>query len=231
MTVRAEIQSLSPSALIEVFEIDATAQGAPAVLYYHNGTNELKASVVWQGKTYIPLPIEATGFEWSGKGQLPRPKIKVCNVDGLFGAEAAAYADLLGAKFTRRRTHAKFLDAVNFTAGNPNADPTQSHPDEIWFFDRKSGENDVYLEFELSTPFDVAGVMLPGRQFVQNVCPWVYRGSECGYTGGAVAMDDDTLTTNLALDRCGKRIPSCKLRHGTYAVLPYGGFPGAGRVM
>jgi hypothetical protein len=35
------------------------------------------------------------------------------------------------------------------------------------------------------------GVMLPRRQVIANVCQWVYRGGECGYTGPPVADADD----------------------------------------
>lgn len=72
--------------------------------------------------------------------------------------------------------------------------------------------------------------MLPRRQCVQNVCPWQYRSAECGYTGGAVADKNDQATTDVAQDRCGKRLTSCRLRFGAFAELPFGGFPGCGLV-
>lgn len=229
MSIRTDIQSLAASAIIELFEMDATLLGATSKLYFHAGTNTLAASVVWQGDSYAAMPIEATGFEWSGKGQLPRPKLRVANVDGLFGALAAQYSGLLGAKITRRKTLAKFLDAVNFTGGiNPTADPTQSLPDEVYFVDRKASENAVYLEFELASAFDLPGVTLPRRQFIANTCAWRYRSAECGYAGVAMYDKNDVLTPVSANDACAKRLNSCKLRFGTFAVLPYGGFPGAG---
>lgn len=226
MTIRADIQSLAASAIVELFELDATILGAPSVLHFHAGTNELRQPIVWQGISYAPLPIEATGFEWSGKGQLPRPKIKLANADGLFGALVNQYLGLLGAKITRHKTLAKFLDAVNFSGGvNPTADPTQSLPDEIYFIDRKAVENPVYIEFELASAFDLPGVTLPRRQFVANTCAWRYRGAECGYAGAASYDMNDA---PAAIDACGKRLSSCKLRFGAYAVLPFGGFPGSG---
>ena len=231
MTLRADIQSLAPSGVIELFQLDATALGAPAVLYFCANMSQNAGAIVWQTQTYTPLPIEATGFEWSGKGQLPRPVVKVANVDGSFGALAAQYAGLLGAKVTRKKTLTKFLDAANFVGGvNATADPTQYFPDEVWIVDRKSAENNIFLEFELASNFDLPGVLLPARQFIQNVCSWRYRGAECGYTGTNYFTSADASTGSLALDSCGKRLISCKLRNGTYAVLPYGGFPGVGRV-
>lgn len=113
---------------------------------------------------------------------------------------------------------------------NPTADPNQYLSRDVWVVDRKSSENRVVIEFELAAPIDVAGVMLPRRQVVANVCAWRYRSAECGYAGGPVADRDDNPTTNPALDACGKRLASCKLRFGQTGVLPFGGFPGTRRI-
>ena len=229
MTIRADIQSLAASAIVELFELDLTPLGVAEKLYFHAGTNALGGAVVWQGVSYLAMPIEANGFEWSGKGVMPRPKMRVANVDGMFGALAAQYAGLLGAKLTRRKTLAKFLDAINFPGGvNATADAAQSYPDEVYFIDRKAAENAVFLEFELASALDLPGVMLPRRQFISNTCAWRYRSSECGYVGAAMYDSADTPTTIPAQDACGKRLTSCKKRFGTYATLPFGGFPGSG---
>lgn len=64
---------------------------------------------------------------------------------------------------------------------------------------------------------------------MSNVCPWAYRGPECGYTGGPVADVNDEATSNPALDDCSKRVSGCRLRFGSDpAGLPYGGFAAAG---
>lgn len=226
MKVRADIQSFAPGAIVELYELDTTVVGGTDVLRFTpHGPNELGGDIVWGGRTYVRLPIEASGFARSGQGALPRPKLAMANVTGLVGAVADS---LIGAKLTRTRTFVKYLDAINFASGNPSADPNQWIDREIWFVDRKSVENKVVVEFELAAAFDLAGVMLPRRQIVQNVCAWRYRSAECGYTGGPVADINDRPTTDPARDQCGKRLASCKLRFGQYAELPFGGFPAAG---
>jgi len=65
---------------------------------------------------------------------------------------------------------------------------------------------------------------------VQNICPWRYRSSECGYTGTAYFNANDQSVTTLEQDVCGKRLSSCKLRFGEFAELPYGGFPASGLI-
>lgn len=228
MTIQADLQQLAPNSIVELFELDCTTLGG-TVLRFHNGKNALGSDVVWNGNTYSAFPIEASGFEFRGKGQLPRPTLRVANVTGLLGALVRSYQDLVGAKLTRRRTLVKYLDAVNFPGGtNPSADPSAALPDDVYFIDRKATENKVLIEFELAAAFDVTGVQLPRRVVVQNICSWRYRGAECGYTGATYLDTNDQPVGTLEQDVCGKRLSSCKARFGQFAELPFGGFPAAG---
>lgn len=240
MTIQTEIQSLSPSALIELFVLDTSHLPDGGLMHFHAATNELQQPVVWQGQTYTPLPVEADGFDLSSQGTLPRPKLRVANINGMFSGEVMKYDDLVGCKVTRKRTFVRFLDAVNFTAGNPSADPYQHFPDDVWYVERKNEENRYLIEFELSSAFDLQGVMLPKRQVLQNACPWRYRGTECGY--GGTPFDKNNEPCAPQQDFCNKTLESCEKRFlawrglsgiGIFKVtpiLPYGGFPGAVRV-
>lgn len=227
MTLKSDIQSLTPGTLVDMWVLDATAQGG-SLMRFHTGINEMGNDIVWQGNTYTRFPITVSGFERNSKGTIPRPKAQIANVTGLVGALVHGLNDLIGATVIRKRTFLKYLDAVNFAAGNPSADPAAEFPDETYFINRKTAENKVFIEFELAAAWDVQGVLLPRRQVIANVCTWGYRSAECGYAGGAVADATDTPTANPALDACGKRIASCKLRFGANNQLPFGGFPGAG---
>lgn len=228
MTIKQDLNTTGAKQLVELFELDCTTLGG-SLLRFHNGKNALSNDVVWQGNTYNAFPIEATGFEFSGRGTLPRPTLRVANVTGLLGVLVRNYQDLIGAKLTRKRTLMQYLDAVNFTGGvNPSADPTAALPDDVYFIDRKVVENKVLVEFELAASFDVAGVQLPRRYIVQNVCVWTYRGGDCSYTGTAYFDANDQPVATLAQDVCGKRLSSCKARFGQYAELPAGLFPAAG---
>ena len=228
--IETDVQKLNPGAMVDLFELDTTELGGD-ILRWHNGVNQLGNDVIWNGEIYARFPIEATGFEKSSKGALPKPKVKVANVSGLIGALAKSMDDLLGSKMTRKRTMVKYLDAVNFPGGvNPEADPNCAFADEVWFVDRKANENGIFIEFELSAAFDVRGKKLPGRQCIQNVCLWKYRGAECGFVGGAVADKNDVPTSNILNDSCGKRLGSCKMRFGAYSPLPFGAFPGVGLI-
>jgi len=120
---------------------------------------------------------------------------------------------------------------VNFEGGvNPTADPSAEFADDVYYVDRKSRETRDVVEFELAASFDLEGVTLPRRQIVQNVCPWRYRGAECGYTGTFYLDANDQAVGSSSLDVCGKRLSSCKARFGQSAELPFGGFPAAGLI-
>lgn len=212
----AEIQNLAATAVLEFFVLDATPCGG-SVYYFHAGTNQVGTSVTWQGQTYAPMPIQAEGFEWSSKGTLPRPKLRVAALDGLVGGLVRDLEDLVGARVTRKMCFAKHLDAVNFPgAYNPTADPTACWPDEPWIVERKTLEDDQIIEFELVTPMDVQNARVPARRITANVCGWVYKGTECGYVG--------------ALPTCGKTLAECKAHFGATADLSFGAFPGTARV-
>jgi lambda family phage minor tail protein L len=222
-----EIQKLEPSAIIEMFVLDATAQGA-GIFHFHAGTNELNQDLTWQGQVYVRFPVMAQGFEFSGSGPAPRPKLSVSNIMSGITALLLSTDDLIGAKITRKRTLKKYLDAVNFAYGvNPTADPTVEFPPDIYYIDRKVSESRRTVDFELVSALDLQGLQLPRRQIIQNSCAWKYRGSECGYTGTACFTSDDKQTNDSSADVCGKRLSSCKARFGSTAELPYGGFPGA----
>lgn len=221
MTLTADLQTLSPGAWVVLWELDMSALGA-GKLYFHG--YQMAGTITWQGTAYEPWGITATGFEVTG-GQPPTPKLSVANVDGRITALCLIYQDLVGAKLIRHRTLAKYLD------GQPTADPAQEATPDMWIIERRSAETNVSVTFELSSALDFQTAQLPGQTIIANTCGWLlrggYRGPYCGYTGPAVAQLDDTPTTNLALDRCGGRLSSCKLRFGADAELPFGGAPGA----
>ena len=214
------LQEAAPGAIIELFELQLnTAQHGTNDLYrFHAGTSlNNNGSVYWGGNEYIPFPIEADGFEYSGNGQLPRPKIRVSNILSTITALLLTLPDgLEGAKVTRIRTLARYIDAVNFPSGvSPySPDPTAEFPREIYTIDRKTVENRDVVEFELAAAFDLAGVSAPKRQCIANICQWVYKSTECGYTG--------------ALPTCLKTLTDCKAHFGSTAELPFGSFPGIG---
>ena len=220
----SELQSIAPSAIIELFvlELNTTMHGVSDIYRFHAGTNAVgnNGNVVWAGNTYQAMPIEAEGFEYSGNGQLPRPKIRVSNIMGTITAVILSLPNgLEGAKVTRIRTMARYLDAINFSGGtNPygTPDPTAEFPREVFYIDRKSVENRDVVEYEMCSAFDLIGVRAPKRQCIANICQWVYRSTECSYNKASYYDTNNTPVATLALDVCGKRLDSCQARFVVY---------------
>lgn len=227
-SIALESIKLSQTARVVLFELDATRLGA-GVHYFSPQTNELGAGVTWQGTVYQPLPFEASGFEQTSTGAFPRPRARVSNALGTLGPLLRAHDGLRGALVIVHATYARFLDAVNFANGNPDADPLAEEPLEVWAIDRTVGRSRWRIEWELANPLDVMGVLIPARTIHDDYCNWMYRSSDCGYTGGPVAKRDDSPTALAQEDDCSKRLSGCRLRFGN-GLIPGGMFPGVGKV-
>jgi lambda family phage minor tail protein L len=214
--IKTELVKLNPSAIIELFLLTMPPEAGGDTYYFHAGVNMFKTSVYWQGVEYLPFPIEAEGFALTGKGEVPRPKLKVANLTNFIRGLVLDFDDLVGAKVTRVRTFAKFLDAVNFPDGNSNADPTRELTRDVYYIDRKTNETKDILEFELCSPWDLENVLLPRRQIFSNLCAWKYRGPECGVVGTPKAdINDDTSAFTGMTDRGEWNVSN------TYAIGDY----------
>ena len=132
------LQEINPGAIIELFtlQLDATLHGSTTIYRFHNGSNlNANGEIVWAGNTYLRFPIICEGFEFTGTGTLPRPTISVSNIFGTLTAimqnvnQTTVGNDLNGAKLTRIRTLARFLDAVNFAPTTTTTTSTQTVAD------------------------------------------------------------------------------------------------------
>tara|TARA_R100000234_G_scaffold20769_2_gene11737 strand:+ start:1065 stop:1880 length:816 start_codon:yes stop_codon:yes gene_type:complete len=157
----------------------------PVVYLFHSGNNMKDSTdIIWQSNTYTKFPCEASGFKYSGKGTLPRPNIIFSNLLGSITTilqivnETTPFIDLQGAKLTRIRTLARFLDATNFPSNvNPygTPDPTAELPREVYFIDKKSVENRDIVQFEMISSFDLSGVSAPKKLVTRDDFPNVGR--------------------------------------------------------
>tara|TARA_B100000401_G_C52754524_1_gene694990 strand:+ start:370 stop:945 length:576 start_codon:yes stop_codon:yes gene_type:complete len=186
----SELQAINPGSIIELFtiELNTALHGSNTLYRFHNGANmNANGEVVWAGNSYLRFPIECSGFEFGSRGTLPRPTIVVSNIFGTITSimqninQNTVGNDLNGAKFTRIRTLARFLDAVNFT-GNTNPygtpDPSAEFPQEIYFLDRKVTENRNVVTWEAQSALDLVNVKLPGRIATKELFPGIgaFRG-------------------------------------------------------
>lgn len=191
----------------------------------------IKRNLIWQGQIYSPVSIQSDGLEVRGDGRPSMPTLVIANqIDGALGAVTilcALYSDFVGATLKVTHVLTKYLDAANFTAGNPTANPSECSTQD-WFVEQKTEENEQTVTFELASPLAAQRNKIPTRN-ITPYCTWAvrgqYRGEKCGYTGAAMFTETGEPTTNPLLDKCGGRIQDCKLRFGANEPLGFGGFP------
>ena len=198
----SELQKINPSSIVELFQLEliTAIHGSNTKYYFHNGTNTNgNTNLIFNNIEYTKMPIEAEGFEFNGK-QTPRPRLRISNILGTFTTILLTLPQgLEGAKVTRIRTLARYVDNANFTGGqillengsnllledgfaidmdqgiNPfgTPDPTATFDEQIFIIDRKSTENRDIIEFELAATYDIAGVRLPKRQVLPADFPGI----------------------------------------------------------
>jgi phage-related protein len=185
------------------------------IFRFHNCVKLLQSDIYFQGNLYHALPITAEGFETNSRGQAATPKLAISirdeNVDSLkiLKSLMADLEDLVGAKVTRIRTFAKFLDERNWykpafdsngnytgseldSNGNKiplysqlpkeiDPDPNSYFTPDVYFVDRKSTETNTAMELELASVINFEQLKLPHRILNINRCPWSYRGEGCCY--------------------------------------------------
>ena len=186
-------------------------------------------NIIWQGQTFEPMALEVSGLEMRSDGKASAPTLSMANnIGGIQGAVSAyclQFGDFAGAKLKVITTLAKYLDAENFSTGNPTTNPSEKR-EQIWFIEQKTSENAQQVTFELSNPVDFEGLKIPTRQ-ISNYCNWEYRSEECGYIGSAMFTEKDEPTDNPTLDRCNYRTSGCRCRENE---LHFGGFPASSMV-
>ena len=107
-----EASKLSQDAIVEMFELNLQALGLG--IFRFSSTSIDGGSVWFEGQEYPPAPIEADGFQWDGKGPLPRPRLTIAAMDLYFLNMIVDFDDLVGQPIKRMKTFRKYLDDGEF---------------------------------------------------------------------------------------------------------------------
>lgn len=218
--MRIAVTQIEQSAMLDLYEVDLSRFGGN-VYRFHDGMNGLLKPVIWQGNRYDPYPVQVTGLSMTAQGASARPKMTFANIDGLLTAINNDYDDALGAIVTRRQVMEQYLDAVNFPDGNNQADPSREAVQKFVIEQRENSDSD-FVTYVLALPTETDNAQIPARVIQADICPWRYRGQDCGYDGPPVADEKDQPTNEPTKDQCSHKYRGCKLRHSS--VLPFGGF-------
>lgn len=255
----SDLQKLSVTGLVTLYELDATKLGGDIFRWHGHLSYEdwqhiyeftdktqftsvnrktepigqetvVKRNIIWAGQAYTPVAIQSDGLEIRGDGRPSAPTLVIANqIDDTLGAITALcafYNDFVGATLKVTHVLAKYLDAANFTVGNPTANPSESST-QYWYVEQKTEENQQTVTFELASPLSAQRRKIPTRN-ITPYCTWAvrgqYRGESCRYMGAAMFTESGTPTTNPALDKCSGILSHCKLRFGENEPLNFGGF-------
>jgi lambda family phage minor tail protein L len=198
--VNKELYKLTPSTLIELFELDTTSidgnrlPTSQQIIRFHNYVSEGYYPVYFASTKYSPIPVQFKNNEVKGDGTaLPRPHLNIGNADGMVSYFMSQTDSLIGAKLVRRRTFARFLSgetwglAANINPlGTPDSEAVLS--DDVFYVDKVVSENKQIVEFELASILELHKVKLPKRRMFATNCGFEYRNSSgCDYQGLPVA--------------------------------------------
>lgn len=160
----------SDEALVSLYEITIGS----STLYFHSENTE--NTIEFDGNTYIAFPILIEGIDITSEGAQGRPSVTIPNVESVLRTDSTintelgitdfSIDDLIGERLTRRQTLSKYIDQTGTEYEFPKA---------IYIIDRIASKNQLAIQLELASPFDLAGARVPSRPVAGKYCPWVYK--------------------------------------------------------
>ncbi|MDD9822317.1 MAG: phage minor tail protein L [Gammaproteobacteria bacterium] len=247
--MESKLQDLAPGEIVTLYELDNTVNGGRRLRYTPavDAAAAPSRAVQFGGHTYLPLPVEMRGFKRAVDGPVARPELRISAVNAETTALLLGADNLRGARVTRFRTLAQFLDR------RPTADATRRFGEEIWRVEKLTRRAKDEVVWQLASPLDFDAKKLPGRQVLRDLCPWQYRRwdagannnagawdyseAQCPYTGLAYFNAKDQPVVHAREDQCSRRLSGCLRRYPRPSSsapgdtpLPFGGFPGVGRL-
>lgn len=218
--------------LVTVYQLDLNRLGGP--IYYFASAQDFERDIFWGGQQYSPLPMEASGFEYTTRGTIPQPSVTISNLYGAGNLLLSEYKGLVGAALIRILTLARFLD------DGATPDPGAFIQRDSYVVAQKTSHTAVAIIFKLASRMDQEGTLLPRRQILRDVCSHVYRiwnpatasfdytKATCPYTGSLYFNTSDAPSTAQA-DQCSRSFTGCSKRFGSLP-LPARFFPGVGKL-
>lgn len=228
------LQSLFPGEIITLIEIDGTKFGANIYRMHseniaYTAEELLQAretgilppkEIVFRGDVYGARPFGISGIGFNSAGKADKPKLALSNLDSQVSAMIRAYNGMMQAKVTIWITSKELMkDDGSVKDG--------AYRKLVYFIERPSYVNNTLAQFELTSPYDMDGIMIPAR-VTQSVCHWAQRGwyrsgKGCSYNGTRYFDKDNNPVSDPSQDFCPGLVSSCKLRFGADQQLDFGG--------
>lgn len=228
------LQSLYPGEILTLIEIDGTKFGA-GKYHFHNENIQytpdeiLQAvesgvlppkEILFRGDRYGARPFGIGGISFTSDGKAGKPQLTLSNIDSQVSALIRSYNGMMQAKVTIWIT-SRDLIGVDGTVQDG------AYRRLVYYIERPSFCNKTAARFDLTSPYDMDGIMIPPR-VSQSVCYWAQRawyrsGKGCSYNGRRMFDKDNNPVTDPSLDYCAGTVTACKLRFGEDQELDFGG--------
>lgn len=175
---------------------------------------------------YFAIPIAMDGISQDMQGPMSRPTLTIANIPSLTRSISSNSDGTDDEKLLREILDAESIDAnkdlidtkvvcrktlLSYTYTSSDSDPSSApveFPTETYIIERVSGENELLVSFELASPIDIEGVLVPGRIVVGKYCPWMYQGFRSKGDGGCdwpldsdgrfYDVNDDVITKDIS---------------------------------
>lgn len=187
--------------LVELFELNLEGLSNQP-LYLAAGMDEGTDNIYFPTedgtalKEYIAIPITMGNSSLTSDGPQDRPSLTIANLvslgrtitnnsDGTNDEESfdsilqdnsvTKPEDLVGTSIIYRRTFLKNTYRQSDVSGWSTTLPKE-FPKAKYLLDRVVSETSTIVSYELTSPFDVETVKIPGRIIIGKYCPWEYQG-------------------------------------------------------
>ena len=228
------LQSLYPGEIMTLVEVDGSKFGAG--VYRFHGENVqytpeeiMKAvesgtlppkEIIFQGEAYGARPFGITGISFTSDGKAGKPELTLSNIDSQVSALIRSFNGMMQAKVTIWITPKEMIQSDGSVKDG-------AYRKLVYYVERPSYCNKSIARFELTSPYDMDGIMIPSR-ITQSVCYWAQRGwyrsgKGCGYNGTRMFDKDNNPVTDPSRDQCAGTCTACKLRFGEDQELDFGG--------
>lgn len=193
-------QSIDDS-LIDLFELNLEGTSSDPV-YLTSGIDKDSNNIYFPTEDgtslneYVALPITIGNMSLTSDGPQNRPSLTIANLVSLGRTIANTGSgsddeetfdsiledssvtkpeDLVGTTVVYRRTFLKNTYRQSDVSGWSTTYPKE-FPKAKYLIDRVTSETATLVVYELTSPFDVESVQIPGRIIIGKYCPWEYQG-------------------------------------------------------
>lgn len=137
----------------------------------------LDSDLLFGGETYLAADIEHDSTGENLGGAIDTTKLSIGSIDRSIIVDMEDYDGLRGHSVKIKRIFKNQISDI------------ECFMEESYVIDSVPSYGERFVEFELTSKFDVLDIELPLRTYDRKHCYWKFKSSECGYVGAAEACD------------------------------------------